>query len=286
MSRNFEEWLDTFKDNISTFDFYVDFNKVYSNVEKIKVELNILNSLIGSPDIENEFLSIVERYPETLKCIPILLAVRSREIPISENNTYKKYKFNKKLMFPEEYAYFMKQTGLFDLIGNKKISNLFDYVTGVEVGLDTNARKNRGGHLMEALVEQHLKKFGLVKNVDYFKEMYVHEIESKWGVDLSSITNNHKTLKRLDFVVKTQDNIYGIETNFYSSGGSKLNETSRSYKNIALESKNIEGFKFVWITDGLGWRTAKNNLRETFENMDDLYNINDMNNNIFKEIFI
>ncbi len=285
MSRNFEEWLDTFKDNISTFDFYVDFNKVYRNVDEIKVELNILNSLIGSSNIENEFLNIVERYPETLRCIPILLAVRSSEIPISENNTYKKYTFNKKIMSSEEYAYFMKQTGLFDLIGNKKISNLFDYVTGVEVGLDTNARKNRGGHLMEDLVEQNLKKFGLVKNVDYFKEMYVHEIESKWGADLSNITNNHKTLKRLDFVVKTQENIYGIETNFYSSGGSKLNETSRSYKNIALESRNIKGFKFVWITDGVGWKSAKNNLREAFENMDNLYNINDMNNNIFKEIF-
>ena len=156
------------------------------------------------------------------------------------------------------------------------IQNLVDYVTGVEAGLDSNARKNRGGHFFEDLVESYLIKAGLTKDKDYFKEMYIHEIEEKWGVDLSCISNEGKTKKRFDFVIKRPDMIYGIETNFYASSGSKLNETARSYKNIALETKDLTFFKFVWITDGHGWGSARNNLKETFEVLEHLYNIADL----------
>ena len=181
------------------------------------------------------------------------------------------------------YSYFMEKTGLFDLLSNHIINNLYDYVTGVETGLDSNGRKNRGGHLMENLVESYIVNAGFIKDNNYFKEMYISDVQSRWGIDLSAISNQGKTEKRFDFVIKTKSTIYGIETNFYSSGGSKLNETARSYKQIAEESKNIKGFKFVWFTDGEGWIGARNNLAETFEILEHLYNIRDLENNIIKK---
>ena len=179
----------------------------------------------------------------------------------------------------------MGKTGLFSLISDHLINNLVDYVTGVEVGLDSNGRKNRGGHLMENLVESFIQKAGFLKDESYFKEMYIHQITDKWDIDLSAISNQGKMEKRFDFVVKTPTMIYGIETNFYGSGGSKLNETARSYKTLALETDTIDGFTFVWFTDGKGWTSARHNLEETFDGMEHVYNINDMENGIITEVF-
>ena len=183
-----------------------------------------------------------------------------------------------------QYKIFMRNTGLFDLMENHLINNLVDYVTGVETGLDSNGRKNRGGHLMENLVESYLIQAGLVKDETYFKEMYIHEIEKKWNVDLSSISNNGSAEKRFDFVIKCPNMIYGIETNFYSSPGSKLNETARSYKTITLETRDLDFFKFVWFTDGQGWIKARNNLKETFDVLENLYNIKDLEDGVISKL--
>ena len=282
MKRDFKEWLKTFRNSICDYGYYVDFNKVYGNVETIKVELNILNSLIGSKNIEADFEKLLADYPQVLKCIPVLLAVRGREIYTIDGDGEYLFNFKKMNYSVEEYKMFMRKTGLFSLISEHVINNLVDYVTGVEVGLDSNGRKNRGGHLMENLVEDYLQKAGLVKGVDYFKEMYISDIEKKWSIDLSNISNQGKAEKRFDFVVKKGATIYGIETNFYSSGGSKLNETARSYKTIALEAKEIQGFAFVWFTDGQGWQSARHNLEETFDVMDNIYCIFDMENGIIE----
>ena len=285
MKRDFNEWLDTFRSSICDYKFYVDFEKVYGKVDNIKVELNILNSLIGSKNIENDFKNLVTEYPKVLKCIPILLAVRSREIYAIDSDGEYWFNFAKQNYSIDEYIMFMRKTGLFSLISEHLINNLVDYVTGVEVGLDSNGRKNRGGHLMEDLVESHFIKARLVKSVDYFKEMYLADVEKTWNLDLSSISNQGKAKKRFDFVVKKDETVYAIETNFYSSGGSKLNETARSYKTIALEAKNIKGFAFVWFTDGQGWKSARNNLEETFDVLDNMYCITDLENGIVKELF-
>lgn len=285
MNRNFNDWLSKFKASISNYSYYVDFNKIYGNVDKIKIELNILNSLIGSQNIEEEFRNIIFKYPETLECIPVLLAVRSNEIFVKDEFDEYLFKFNKMVYSIDDYVKFMKETGLFDLLENHLINNLYDYVLGVEVGLDSNGRKNRGGHLMEDVVERFIQKAGFKKNETYFKEMYLQDIEEKWKLDMSFISNQNQSTKRFDFVVKTDKCIYGIETNFYAAGGSKLNETARSYKMIAEEAEKVVGFEFVWFTDGMGWISARNNLKETFDKMDNIYNIADMKNGIMKEIF-
>lgn len=281
MKRNFVEWLGTFKDNISDYKYYINFDKVYKNVEENKVEFNMLNSLLGSKNIEEDFINLVTKYPEVLKCIPILLAVRNMEIPAMDEEGAFIYNFKKMNQSLEQYIVFMNKTGLFDLLANRGVTNIIDFVLGVETGLDSNGRKNRGGHLMEDLIEGYLK----IEGVEYYKEMYLKDVEEKWGVNLSSLSNNGKSAKRFDFVVKTNNMIYGIETNFYTSGGSKLNETARSYKMIAEECKNIQGFKFVWFTDGKGWTSAKKNLEETFDVLDSMYNINDVENGVMNKLF-
>lgn len=290
MKRNFNVWLSNFRQSIANYNYYVDFEKVYAHIDLIKVELNILNSLIGSQNIEQDFFALLEKYPEILKAIPILIAKRENEIFCQDNNGGKSYSFSPQYfssqngLSVDDYIYFMKKTGLFNLISNHIINNLVDYVMGVEVGLDSNGRKNRGGHLMEDLVESYIIKAGLKKNVDYYKEMTISEIERRWGLNLSSISNQGKAEKRFDFVIKKGKTVFAIETNFYSSGGSKLNETARSYKTIALESKEIDNFIFVWFTDGYGWNSAKNNLEETFEVLDNIYCIYDLENGIIEEI--
>lgn len=291
MSRDFNAWLSGFRNSIADYGYYIDFEKVHRNVKGIKVELNILNSLIGAKNIEIDFENLMRRYPEVLKCIPLLLAVRANEIYCQDENggylfkfDFGKYPPNSHVHY-EKYKYFMRETGLFDLLENHIINNLVDYATGVETGLDSNGRKNRGGHLMEDLVESFIKKAGFVKDVNYFKEMYIHQITERWDIDLSAISNQGKMEKRFDFVVKTPTMIYGIETNFYSGGGSKLNETARSYKTLATEADTIDSFTFVWFTDGKGWISARHNLEETFDVMDNIYNIKDLEDGIITEVF-
>lgn len=284
MARNFNEWLSKFKASISDYTYYVDFEKIYKNVDKVKVELNILNSLIGSKNIEEEFQNILIKYPETLECIPLLLAVRSREIFIKDEINEYLFKFDKMVYSMKDYIRFMKESGLFDLLQNHIINNLYDYVLGIEVGLDSNGRKNRGGHLMENLVESYIIKAGYKKDVNYFKEMYLKDIENKWNLDLSEMSGNNTSTKRFDFVIKTDKQVYVIETNFYSSGGSKLNETARSYKMLAQESKKVDGVTFIWFTDGTGWNSARKNLEETFNELETMYNIDDLENGILENL--
>lgn len=215
-----------------------------------------------------------------------MLAVRTNEIAAMDEAGSFVFSFKEMNYGIEEYKMFMRKTGLFDLLENHILGNLVDYATGVETGLDSNGRKNRGGHLMENIVEKYICKAGFTKNKNYFKEMYIHEITEKWNVDLSAISNEGRMEKRFDFVVKTPKQIYLIETNFYASGGSKLNETARSYKQIAQEVAGIPGASFVWFTDGEGWKSARNNLEETFDVLDTIYNIKDMESGIMNKVFV
>lgn len=295
MARNFNEWLSTFEDSIASWRYYTDFDKVYRNVNKIKNELNLLNGLIGSKNIEQEFKELIEEYPNVLKAIPILIAKREKVVIIKDAIQDYYYNFTKMNYSIEEYSMFMRKTGIYDLLENHLVSNLYDYVTGVEVGMDTNARKNRTGDAMEDLVESYIVKAGFVKEHNYYKEVTSKQLKEKWSIDLKEIlkhidveTKNKKVKmaeKRFDFVIEKNNTLYLIETNFYGSQGSKLNETARSYKMLNEELKKIRGIKFVWFTDGKGWNTAKGNLEETFNEMDDIYCIAEMKDNIMSKIF-
>ena len=278
--RDFNAWLDTFRQSIADYRYYTDFNNVYRNTNQIKVELNILNSLVGAENIEEEFSDLLAKYPECLRAVPILLAKRENEIFCMDKKGSFTYNFARQNLTIEQYAYFMRETGLFDLMKAHIISNLYDYVLGVNTGLDSNGRKNRGGHLMEDLCEEYIKATGL----PYGKEVYIREVEEKTGLDLSALSNNGETTKRFDFVIYGEKSVYAFECNFYASGGSKLNETARSYKTLALEAEGIEGFTFIWLTDGQGWKSARHNLKETFDVLDTIYNILDLENGILNTL--
>lgn len=285
MKQQFEMWFNNLRESISTFEYYVDFEKVERNVESIKLELHLMNSLLGVEDIEHKFEMLVKKYPEVIQVIPILLAVRNTKIYCQDELKEKWYSFKKDSPDTlEELCYFMKKTGLFDLLSNGDITNLVDYVTGIEVGLDSNTRKNRGGHLMEDKVEFFIQQAGFVKDVTYFKEMRTTTMTEKFGLNLDEITHSGKAVKKFDFVLKTNNVIYGVETNFYATQGSKLNETARSYKKFALESKNMNGFKFLWITDGIGWKFAKQYLEETYEVLEHVYNLKNLEEGILEKI--
>ena len=217
MKRDFAEWLLTFTDSIADYKYYIDFETIYKNAERYKIELNMMNSLIGSENIEQDFENLVKKYPEVLKCVPTLLAVRQTEIIVLDDEGNKfEYNFNNMNYSVEQYTVFMRETGLFDLLEKHLINNLYDYVLGVECGLNSNARKNRGGHLMEDLVEKFIQRVGFEKDKTYFKEMYLQDIERRWKLDMSFISNKNQATKRFDFVIKTDKCIYGIETNFNS----------------------------------------------------------------------
>lgn len=278
IKKDFNNWLGTMKDSIATWSYYTNFKKTYRNVDKIKPELDILNTLVRTQNIEEEFKKIVKKHPSVLKAIPILLAIRQQKISILDIDEHYIFDFQNMNYSIDDYCLFMRKTELFDLLQNHIFGNLYDYVLGIEVGMDTNGRKNRTGDVMEDIVESYLIKTGLIKNETYFKEMTAKEIEKKFNLDLSSIGDN-KTNKRFDFVFVGPDGVFfGCECNFYSGGGSKLSETARSYKKLGDEIQNIEGFKFIWITDGKGWDSAKHNLEETYDSLELVFNIQDLEN--------
>ncbi len=283
MKREFDEIMSSLKKSIANYSYYTDFEKVYRNVNKFRIELNILNSLIGSNNIEEEFQSLLQEYPKTLNVIPLLLAIRKTEVEIfdGEEITFSFKSMNHEI---DLYLKFMRETGLFSLMEDNKIKCLFDYITGVEVGLDTNARKNRTGKAMEAIVESFIAELG----IEYHSELYKSQIKEIYDIDIDqyivSTDEQDVANKRFDFVVKTENQLYIIETNFYSGGGSKLNETARSFKNIASDMNNAPELTFIWITDGVGWKSAKRNLKETYDIMDHLYTLTDLENKVLFEV--
>ena len=282
--RDFNNWFSTFTDSIYTYSYFTDFKKIYKNLSNIKVELNILNSLIGSQDIEKDFQNIIKKYPETTKCIPILLAIRQKEIIVNDNTDRHLINFTiSKNTDIKLYIKFMQETGLFDLLSKSKIKSLQDYVTGIEVGLDSNARKNRTGTVMENIIENYIQSAGYKKNDTYFTQINTTDFNAEFGINLSLYTKAAANNK-FDFVLKKDDKIFAIEVNFHNSQGSKLNETARSYKEIAIETKDMKNFSFIWITDGKGWLSSKNNLQDTFNSINHLYNLKDVENGLFKKL--
>ena len=282
MCRNFEDWFKTLRTSINICNDYIDFHKVIENAGRLKIEISILSSLIGSQNIEHDFQELIDKYPECLKAIPILLAVRECEIYCQDERGAITFHFDRKVQTAEQYTYFMRQTGLFELLSSKAVPDLQSYVTGVEAGMNSNGRKNRGGLQMEKLVEHFLQTAG----VEYYTQMYLEDIEKRWHIDLSPISSGGTSTKKFDFVVKAAHKVYAIETNFYTSGGSKLNETARSYKLLSEEAKHIDGFVFIWITDGGGWTGAKNNLEDAFNAIEHIYNIADIEGGLFGSLFI
>lgn len=245
-----------------TLDFFCDFEKIAQNVEDIKLSLCMLNSLVGATDMRKSVEAIWKRDKSAFCVMDILIAVRSEGKKKVLNSLGECVILDSFFSSVDGVMEYIENTGLSEVFKQRKIKDLVDYVFGIETGLDTNARKNRSGHVMESMVARIFDNAG----VCYRQEVYSRE----WP-DISKVLGDDE--KRFDFVVESKEKIYLIEVNFYSGGGSKLNEVARSYSDIAPKINSVSGFEFVWITDGIGWKSAKNKLQEAYNIIPSIYNL-------------
>jgi type II restriction enzyme len=292
----FNYLISTFKSSIFTWDYFVDFSKVKKNTKSIEKELNILNSLLGNPKstIKSNFLKIIEQHPNVRKVLPILIASRISKIqntPIIDNlktlEAISKDKiFNPKIPYSKEISddllIFFEMSGLIDFFVNKEVSNLIDYCKGIEVGMDTNARKNRTGTIMEKIMEDYLAEFSRKNNFTYRSQATKAKIFETWGINIEL----DKIGRIFDFALFNPDKgLFVFETNYYGSGGSKLKATCGEYKSLHDFLSN-QGIHLIWITDGYGWTTAKTALYETFIHNDYLFNLQMIADGILDEVIL
>lgn len=266
MSKDFNKFMSQLQETNQTLDFFCDFDKIAANVDNIKLSLCMLNSMIGTTDLRKSVETIWNRDRSAFGVMDILIAVRSEGKKVVLNSAGDCIILDRLFTSIDGVMEFLEGTGLADLFRQKKINDLVDYVFGIETGLDSNARKNRSGHVMEGMVESILKK----NDIKFRQEVY----STEWP-NLQKVLGDDE--KRFDFVIQTSKKTYLIEVNFYSGGGSKLNEVARSYSDIAPKINSVSGFEFVWITDGIGWKSAKNKLQEAYSIIPSIYNLTNIN---------
>ena len=267
MNKDFDLFMSQLAETNATLDFYTDFSKIRENVRSIEIKLNTLNYLIGKEDLDKAVKELWENDKRVFSILDILIATRQDQHKKYLDEKGKPHLVHELLDSYEGVMTFLNETGLADVLKNKDIKNLVDYVFGVEAGLDTHARKNRSGDITELLLHRILTANG----IEHRREVYSREfpaIKEALGTDE----------KRFDFVIKTKRCTYLIEVNFYSGGGTKLNEVARSFSGIAPKVNSVEGFEFVWVTDGQGWNSARNKLEEAYNEIDRMYNFESLGN--------
>ncbi len=293
-SKNQEEvfnyFFKTLKNTITSWDYFVNWSKVFVNVKNIEIELNILNYLIGKDDIENELKYLLKKHPSIAIAIPVLVACREKSFYLLldfgyKEFTYKNYSFKKSKELSDEeitnIIEFSKESGFLNLIKKEKIKNLVDYLIGVEVGLDSNGRKNRTGTKMEGIIEFYVQEICKRCNYEYLVQATSSKIKEKWGINLTV----DKSSRRIDFSIYNGKFLYLIEVNFYGGSGSKLKSTAGEYKTMFDYWIN-DGHKFIWITDGIGWNSTKLPLLETFNHIDYILNLDMVLKGILEEIIV
>lgn len=284
----FEYIISSLKEAITKWDYFVNWTKVFDNMRRIEIDLNILNYLIGKSKIEAEFVELLKKHPSIARLIPILVASRDTNFRILSQYdysdfVYEDFSFKKDTkLSPEEIkkvVRFAKESGFLKLLSSKRIKSIVDYVIGVEVGLDSNGRKNRTGKLMEDIVEFFVKDVCRRNKYEYIMQATANKIKEKWGLKLTV----DKSSRNIDFAVYNKKKLYLIETNFYGGVGSKLKSTAGEYRTM-FDYWSKDGHKFIWITDGLGWRATHRPLRETFNHIDHLLNLNMLSKKILEDI--
>lgn len=279
MKKDFNYLISTLKRSIKTWDYFVNWQKVFSNVSELEISLNKLNYLLGKQNLKSEFKNLYKTNPDIIKCLPVLLAVREKKLEVydKQEKTSDFFNFSNTENKPEKYFEFIENTGLSRLFKKDGVKNLVDYVMGVEVGLDSNGRKNRGGILMEEITETFIKDFCQKNNLSYIPQASATNIKKQWGIEVII----DKSERSFDFAVynsKTKK-IKLFETNFYNGGGSKLKAVCGEFKSLYLELKK-QNIDFVWITDGLGWQTTKKPLEEVYNHNEYIFNLHMLENGV------
>jgi hypothetical protein len=283
MQKDFNELVKTFKSSIKTWDFFVNWNKVFRNSKELEIILNKLNYLLGKENFKSEFNLLFSTNPDIVKAIPVLLAVRENKLEVFDKKDKSSEFFNFQVTDnnPEKYYEFLSKSGLANLFQKDGIKNLVDYVVGVEVGLDSNGRKNRGGTIMEDIVETFIIELCKKHNFEYLAQARPTEIKSKWGIDIKV----DKSERSFDFAVfnPASKKVKLFEVNFYNGGGSKLKAVCGEFKSLFTELKS-QDIDFIWITDGLGWLTTKRPLEETYNHNDYVFNLSMLEKDVLEKL--
>lgn len=272
MEKNFDQFMDQLAETNASLDFFTDFSKIRENVRSIEIKLNTLNYLIGKQDLGAAVKELWDNDKRVFSILDILIATRKEQNKKYLDDMGKPHLIHELLCTYEGVMEFLNETGMAEVLQKKDIKNLVDYVFGVEVGLDTHARKNRSGDITELLLHRILT----ANCIEHRMEVYSHEfpiLQKALGADE----------KRFDFMIETKRCTYLIEVNFYNGGGSKPNEVARAYRELSPIVNKVDGFEFVWVTDGQGWNSAKNKLEEAYNEIDRMYNFESLGN-FLKEV--
>lgn len=283
MNKDFNNLIGTFKSSIKTWDYFVNWKKVFANSSDLEIALNKLNYLLGKEDLESEFNKLYSSNPDIIKALPVLLAVRESKLEVFDKATKNSefFDFASKEKDSKKYFEFLNKSGLAKLFQKDGIKNLVDYVMGVEVGLDSNGRKNRGGTLMEEIVGEFIADFCKKNDYEYMPQARSTSIKNKWGVDVRV----DKSERSFDFAVFNPKNkkVKLFEANFYNGGGSKLKAVCGEFRSLFDELKS-QDIDFIWITDGLGWHTTKRPLEETYNHNEYVFNLNMLESGVLNEL--
>lgn len=283
MTKDFNQLVSTFKSSIKTWDYFVNWNKVFANSTELEIALNKLNYLLGKDDLRGEFFKLYQSNPDIVKALPVLLAVREKRLEIYDKTTKESefYDFSNLENDPEKYYGFLEKSGLARLFQRDGIKNLVDYVIGVEVGLDSNGRKNRGGSLMEEITGIFVEDFCRQNGFEYLPQARASAIKAKWGFEVKI----DKSERSFDFAIynPSSNKLKLFEANFYNGGGSKLKAVCGEFRSLYDELK-VQNIDFVWVTDGLGWHTTKRPLEETFNHNDYVFNLDMLENGVLNDL--
>ncbi len=283
MKKNFSNLINTFKSSIKTWEYFINWNKVFSHRSDLEIVLNKLNYLLGKENLKEEFVKLYSSNPDIIKALPVLLAVRENRLEVFDkvNKSVEFFDFSGKEKDAAKYFEFLNKSGLAQLFQKDGIKNLVDYVVGVEVGLDSNGRKNRGGTLMEEIISSYLTDFCNKNGYECLAQARPGAIKAKWGFDIKI----DKSERSFDFAIYNAKNkkLKLFEANFYNGGGSKLKAVCGEFKALYDELKS-QGIDFVWITDGLGWNTTKRPLEETYNHNEYVFNLNMLEGGVLNEL--
>lgn len=283
MDEGFQNLINTFKSSIKTWDYFVNWDKVNNNCKSVEIALNKLNYLLGKDNLRAELEILLADSPDVVSAFPILLAVRENDLSIinRSDKSVEEFDFNKP-MNADKAMRFLERSRLVDLFKSDGIKNLVDYAKGVEVGLDSNGRKNRGGTLMEELVGESVTSFCDRHGFKSMSQATAEKMKQAFGVDVRV----DKSSRRFDFAIynPTDDRLRLVETNFYNGGGSKLKAVCGEFKSLN-DDLLAQGIELLWITDGLGWHTARLPLEETYNhNNGRVYNLSMLENGVLETL--
>ncbi|AQW20951.1 restriction endonuclease [Lentilactobacillus curieae] len=278
-----------------TPSYWVKWENANKHIASYEVSLNTLNYLVGKENIAEEARKLFLEQPNLIKTIPLLIASRDMTLDVlivdADNEmSHSLIDFlNPDISKIDLYLNFMKDSGLLNFLEKELNESLVDYVLGVQVGLDSNGRKNRSGQQNERILATLLERVvSGDESLHYLLQPTQVQMFNQWGILVPEVTpSKNKGGRRYDGAIYNDltETVTIIETNFYGSGGSKLKAVAGEFSDLySVNFKNAKNVNFVWISDGPGWDTAKNPMEEAFAIIPNIINVTMAKNGYLSEL--